>query len=72
MSEEELAAAKARSKSHFNEWEKDAPKDSQPFPWLAVGLAGICFLVAAPFGLRAFKQTSRELTGADSSLNRGD
>jgi hypothetical protein len=74
MTEEELAAAKARSKTHFNEWDKDAPKEGPPFPWMAVSLAGICFLVAAPFALRAFKNTSRELNGADSSLggNRGE
>ena len=68
MSEEELAAAKARNKSRVNAWDKDAPKESPPIPWMAIGLAVISFLVAAPFGLRAFKQTSRELTGADSSL----
>lgn len=68
MTEEELAAAKARSKSKVNEWDKDAPKESPPIPWMAIGLAGISFLAAAPFALRAFKNTSRELTGADSSL----
>jgi hypothetical protein len=72
MTEEELAAAKARSKSKVNEWDKDAPKESPPIPWMLIGLAGISFLVAAPFALRAFKSTSRELTGADSSLGSRD
>lgn len=68
MSEEEIAAAKERSKHRFNEWDKDAPKESKPIPWMALGLAGLAFLISAPFALRAFRNTSREITNADSSL----
>ena len=68
MSEEEIAAAKERSKNKLNGYDEKMEEKPRPFPWMAVGLAGIAFLIAAPFGLRAFKQTSREITGADSAL----
>jgi hypothetical protein len=71
MSEEELAAIKERSKNKLNGFDEKMEEKPKPFPWMAVGLAGIAFLVAAPFGLRAFKQTSREITNADSSLGEG-
>ncbi|MBL8953527.1 MAG: hypothetical protein JNK82_22315 [Myxococcaceae bacterium] len=79
MSEEDIAAAKARSKNPLNGFDEKmeeqptcmpwgGPAKCKPFPWMAVGLAFLSFLVAAPFGLRAFKTTSREISGADSSL----
>ncbi len=68
MTEEELAAAKERSKNKLNGFDEKMEEKPKPFPWMAVGLAAIAFLVAAPFGLRAFKQTSKEITGAESSL----
>jgi hypothetical protein len=80
MTEEELAAAKERSKSKLNgfeekgeerptclPWGKNAP-NCIPFPWMALGLAGLAFLVTAPFALRAFKNTSREISGAERAL----
>jgi len=79
MSEEEIAAAKARSKNPLNGFDEKmeekptcmpwgGPPGCKQFPWMAIGLAVLSFLIAAPFGLRAFKNTSREITGADSSL----
>jgi hypothetical protein len=83
MSEEDIAAAKERSKSKLNGFDEKmeerptcmpwgGPAGCRPFPWLALGLALIAVLIAAPFGLRAFKSTSRELTGQDSSLGPRD
>ena len=84
MSEEEIAAAKERSKNKLNGFDEKmeerptcmpwgGPAKCIPFPWMALGLAGLAFMIAAPVGLRAFRQTSREITNADSSLgpNRG-
>jgi hypothetical protein len=68
MSEEDIAAAKERSKNKLNGFDEKMEEKPKPFPWMAVGLAAIAVLVTAPFALRAFKTTSRELTGADSSL----
>jgi hypothetical protein len=69
MTEEELAAAKERSKGKLNGFDERMEEKPKPFPWMAVGLAAIAFLGTAPFALRAFRTTSKELTGADSSLN---
>jgi len=68
MTEEEIAAAKERSKNKLNGFDEKMEEKPKPFPWMAVSLAGIAFLVTGRFALRAFKQTSREITGADSAL----
>jgi hypothetical protein len=64
MTEEELAAAKQRSKYNINSYGEMMEEKPKPFPWMAVSLAGICFLVATPFALRAYRNTSREIAGS--------
>ena len=61
MSEEDLAAAKARSKSSINEYGKDVSQETAPFPWLAAGIFTLAGLVALPFAIRSYLSTSKEL-----------
>jgi hypothetical protein len=61
MTPEQLAAQRARSPTGVNSYGQDAPMRPKRFPWMLVGLAGIAFLVALPFAVRAFRETSREL-----------
>ncbi|MBX5483594.1 MAG: hypothetical protein IRZ16_17365 [Myxococcaceae bacterium] len=63
MTQEELEAAKARSKNKIDPYDKDIPQDTKPFPWRAVGLMGLAMLVVAPFAARVYRQTSSELSG---------
>lgn len=63
MTQEELEAAKARSKNKIDFYDKDIPQESKPFPWRAVALMGIAMLVAVPFAARAYRSTTRELSG---------
>ena len=74
MTEEELAAAKARSKNKLNGFdEKQSEKPKDP-PWMLIGLIGISFLGAAPFALRAFRNTSKEIAESSAAVgaNRED
>jgi hypothetical protein len=66
MSEEELALAKQRSLNPLNDFGRQLEAPPEPFPWAAVVLAGICLAVAAPFGLRAYRATSREIAGSNT------
>jgi hypothetical protein len=35
-------------------------------PWAAIILGGLVFLVAAPFAIRAYRNTSKEIAGANT------
>jgi hypothetical protein len=63
MTEEELAAAKARSKSSINDYGKDIPQETKPFPWLAAGIFFIAGLIALPFAIRSYLATSKAIGG---------
>ncbi len=63
MTEEELAAAQARSKSNINDYGKDIPQETKPFPWLAAGIFALAGLVTLPFAIRAYLATSKEISG---------
>jgi hypothetical protein len=68
MTEEELAEAKARSKSHLNGFdEKGSEKPKDP-PWMLIGMVAISFIVATPFALRAFRGTSKEISESTAAL----
>ncbi|WP_338866344.1 hypothetical protein [Myxococcus stipitatus] len=73
---EEREAAKQRAMgNNLNSYGKDIQVKAQPFPWKAVGLAGIVFLAAIPFGIRAFRSTSKEMSNANTfgnNSNRGE
>ena len=66
MTEEELAAAKARSKGSINSYGEVMEEKPKPFPWMLAGLAGIAFVVALPFAVRAYANTSKEIAGNKS------
>jgi hypothetical protein len=76
MTEEELAAAKARSKSHLNGFDEKmeemptcgpfgGPAKCKPFPWAFVVLTLLAFGVGSVFMVRAFRTTSKELKAQD-------
>jgi hypothetical protein len=77
MTEEELAAAKERSKNKllgFTEQQEETPMCSpfgnngkcKPFPWAFLVLAGISFSIASVFMIRSFRTTSKELKTTDA------
>jgi hypothetical protein len=62
MSDEEKAALKAQQLGgNINAYGKDIQIKETPVPWAAIGLAGLVFLVATPFALRAYRSTSKEI-----------
>jgi hypothetical protein len=65
MTQEERDAARSRPKYNINSYGKDAPVKQEPIPWKAIGLAAICFAVAAPFAWRTYKRTSKEMDDAN-------
>ncbi|NTX08981.1 hypothetical protein HUA74_37225 [Myxococcus sp. CA051A] len=76
LTAEEREAAKQRAMgNNLNSYGKDIQVKTQPFPWKAVGLAGLVFLVAIPFGFRAFRNTTKEMDDVNTfgnNSNRGD
>ena len=73
MTAEEIEAEKERSKvgSNITRYGQDVAIKAEPFPWLAAGLFALVFIVVTPFAIRAYKNTSRELTGEDHE-DRGE
>lgn len=78
MTEEELAAAKARSKSHLNGFDEkmeemptcgpfNGNSKCKPFPWAFVVLTLIAFGVGSIFMVRSFRTTSKELKAQDGN-----
>jgi hypothetical protein len=66
MSDEEKAALKAQQLGgNMNAYSKDIQIKETPVPWAAIGLAGLVFLVATPFAVRAYRNTTKEI--ADSN-----
>lgn len=61
MSEEDLRQAKARSKDQLNGFGADVEQKPKDFPWIFVGMSAAALLIAAPFGLRAYKNMSAQL-----------
>ncbi|NVJ06925.1 hypothetical protein HUW63_16945 [Myxococcus sp. AM001] len=74
MTAEEREAAKQRAMgNNLNSYGKDVQLKQKPIPWMAVGLAGLVFVVAVPFGLRAYRNTSRTIAGQNTfGSHRGD
>ena len=74
MTEEELAEAKARSKNKLNGFDEKQSEKPKEVPWMMIGLIGISFLVATPFALRAFRNTSKEIAESAEAVgaNRED
>jgi|GEM_PF-861432 len=73
LTAEEREAAKQRAMgNNLNNYGKDIQVKAQPFPWKAVGLAGLVFLVAIPFGFRAFRSTSKEMGNQNTFGNNSN
>ncbi len=66
VNEEELAAAKARSKSKLNGFDEKMEEKPKPIPWAFIGLAAIAFTISSVFMVRAFRNTSKELKQTDA------
>jgi hypothetical protein len=65
MTQEQRDADRSKSKYNINAYGKDIPVKNEPFPWMALGLAGIVFAVVAPFAYRAYKSTTKEMAQAN-------
>ncbi|NMO19726.1 hypothetical protein HPC49_40220 [Pyxidicoccus fallax] len=74
MTPEEREAAKQRAMgNNLNAYGKDIQVKEKPTPWMAIGLAGLVFVAVTPFALRAYRNTSKEIAGANTfGANRGD
>ncbi|WAM22820.1 hypothetical protein [Myxococcus sp. NMCA1] len=74
MTAEEREAAKQRAMgNNLNSYGKDVQLKQKPIPWMAIGLAGLVFVVAVPFGIRAYRNTSKDIAGQNTfGSNRGD
>jgi len=67
MTDEEKAALKAQQLGgNINAYGKDIQIKETPVPWAAIGLAGIVFLVATPFALRAYRNTTKEIADTNT------
>jgi hypothetical protein len=67
MSDEEKAALKAQQLGgNINSYNKDIQIKETPVPWAAIGLAGIVFLVATPFAVRAYRNTTKEIADTNT------
>lgn len=74
LTPEEKEAAKQRAMgNNLNSYGKDVQVKQRPIPWMAIGLVGIVFAVVTPFALRAYRNTTKEIAGANTfGANRGD
>ncbi len=67
MTAEEEAALKARAVGgNINAYDKDIQIKETPVPWGSIGLAGLVFLAAVPFAVRAYRNTSRDVADANT------
>ena len=68
MTEEELAAQRARAKNKLPSF---AEAEEQPveehFPWMALGLGLLAFGVAAPFGWYAYKAMAKDIKDVEAA-----
>ncbi len=71
MSEEELAASKARMK--VDEFGRHEIPKEEPIPWRAMALLGIVAILTLPFGIKVYRNTSKELVASNSfGMNNRD
>jgi hypothetical protein len=71
LSAEDVAAQKSRQRDNIAGYDKAQEVPPEPFPWMAVGLAGLTLLVAAPFGLRYYASVSSEINASKNGNRRG-
>ncbi len=64
---EEIEAAKARARNgNMAAYGKDVQIKEKPVPWNAIGIAGLVFLVATPFAVRVYRDTTKEIADANT------
>jgi hypothetical protein len=67
MTEEQRNALKAQQLGgNINAYGKDIQIKETPVPWTAIGLAGLIFVVATPFALRAYRNTTKEIADTNT------
>jgi hypothetical protein len=67
MSQEELEAAKAQARNgNIHAYGKDVQIKPEPVPWMAIGLGGIVFAIAIPFGISVYRNTAKEMATANT------
>jgi hypothetical protein len=77
MTQEERDAERSGSKYNINAYSRDIQIKEEPIPWMAIGLVGLIFLAVAPFAIRAYLSTSKEIAdtntfGTSSARGEGD
>jgi len=65
VTEEQREADRSKSKYNITAYGKHIPVKDEPFPWMALGLAGLVFVVVSPFAYRAYKSTTKEMADAN-------
>jgi hypothetical protein len=66
MTQEQRDAARSKPKYNINAYGKDIKVKEEPFPWMALGLAGIVFAAVSPFAYRAYKSTTKDIADANT------
>jgi hypothetical protein len=67
MTDEEKAALKAQQLGgNINSYSKDIQIKETPVPWAFIGLISLVFLVATPFAVRAYRNTTKEIAETNS------
>lgn len=61
LTDEERAAQAQSRKNKVHTWTEESAEPEHPFPWMFVGLAGLAFLTAIPFAIKAYRQSADEL-----------
>jgi hypothetical protein len=66
MTQEQRDAARSKPKYNINGYDRDIKVKEEPFPWMALGLAGIVFAAVSPFAYRAYKSTTKDIADANT------
>jgi hypothetical protein len=66
MTQEQRDAARSKPKYNINDYGRDIKVKEEPFPWMALGLAGIVFAAVSPFAYRAYKSTTKDINDANT------
>ncbi len=66
LTQEERDAARSRPKYNIHGYGKDVPVETEPIPWMAIGLAGLVLLGATPFALKMYQETRKEISDSNT------
>jgi hypothetical protein len=65
MTPEQIEAQKIAMRQKFNSYGNDVSDKATPVPWMAIGMAVLAFAAAAPFALRAYRNTARDMNASE-------